>query len=276
MLVCLRTRFSPDGLIAAALLLALAACSGGGEPGSPGGAAVSDYPLKIGKPYAVRGTTYVPADETAYDAVGYASWYGSDHEGKPTARGEAFRSSTISAAHRTLPLPSYVEVTALATGRTILVRINDRGPIRPGRIIDLSEGAARQLGVRDIGVAAVRVRRVEPDERERVLLRSGRSAAERPAPTPAALARLRARLDNPAPLTLPAYTPSAGYLVQVASFSSPDNAARLVGRLGGTVTQTAAGYWQVLLGPYSDEREAWEGLEAARRAGYSDARLVNR
>ena len=117
---------------------------------------VSDTPVQIGRPYTIRGVTYVPAAAPDFDQVGYASWYGSE-SGNRTARGEKFRPGGISAAHTTLPLPSYVEVTALDTGRTILVRVNDRGPFAKGRIIDLSHRAAEKLDMIDSGVARVRV-----------------------------------------------------------------------------------------------------------------------
>ena len=101
----------------------------------------------------MRGTTYTPAADAAYDRVGYATWYGPE-SGNQTANGERFRPDGITAAHTTLPLPTYVEVTALDTGRRIVVRVNDRGPFAGGsRIIDLSRGAAEQLGVRAQGVA---------------------------------------------------------------------------------------------------------------------------
>jgi rare lipoprotein A len=173
--------------LAAATSLALAAC------GTPRYRAVSDTPVRIGKPYTVRGTTYTPADDRGFDVLGYASWYGSE-SGNQVALGERFRPKGITAAHTTLPLPTYVEVTALESGRTILVRINDRGPFARGRIIDLSRGAAEQLGVRATGVAAVRVRRVEPPEHDRARLRAGKRAAERPRIGVAALDNLRAQL----------------------------------------------------------------------------------
>lgn len=161
---------------AAGLALLLASC---GTPDRPRTASrpVADTPVKIGRPYAINGRTYVPADDPRYDETGLASWYGPQHAGRPTANGEAFRMNGISAAHRTLPLPSYAEVTALATGRRILVRINDRGPFAPGRIIDLSRGAARLLGIERDGVAPVRVRRVFPSEADRATLRAGRPAS---------------------------------------------------------------------------------------------------
>ena len=157
-----------------------------------GGRAVSDVPVKIGRPYTVRGVTYVPAPAPGYDALGYVGWYGGE-SGNRTARGERFRARAISGAHTTLPLPSYVEVTALDTGRTILVRINDRGPFARGRIIDLSRGAAEALGVRAAGNAAVRVRLVDPPERDRARLRRGKAATPRPDASPETLAALRQR-----------------------------------------------------------------------------------
>jgi rare lipoprotein A len=96
--------------------------------------------------------------------VGLASWYGPAFDGKRTASGERFDMNTLTAAHRTLPLNSYARVTNLATGRSIVVRINDRGPYSPGRIIDLSARAARELGMKKHGVARVRVEPVSPRE----------------------------------------------------------------------------------------------------------------
>lgn len=170
-----------------AMLTALSACGGRYAP-------VSDTPIRLGQAYSVRGTTYVPAADPTYDMLGYASWYGSE-SGKRTANGERFRARAITGAHTTLPLPSYVEVTSLTTGRTILLRVNDRGPFARGRIIDLSRGAATLLGIAAQGQAAVRVRVVEPPERDRQRLRAGKPAAARPDASPATIANLRAQLD---------------------------------------------------------------------------------
>lgn len=111
----------------------------------------------LGAPYMVAGRVYVPEDNPHYSAVGLASWYGEDFHGRQTANGEIFDSNGISAAHPTLPLPSYVRVTNLSNGRSLIVRVNDRGPYRANRIIDLSKKAARLLGFRDRGTAWVRV-----------------------------------------------------------------------------------------------------------------------
>jgi rare lipoprotein A len=174
---------------AVAAILALSACAGGG-----GFRPVSDTPVRIGKPYMVRGATYVPAPAPAYDAVGYASWYGSE-SGNQTANGEKFRPGWITAAHTTLPLPTYVEVTALDTGRRIIVRVNDRGPFAGrGRIIDLSKGAAERLGIAAQGHAPVRVRRAEPAEKDRERLRKGKPARTLAPLSARELEGLRARL----------------------------------------------------------------------------------
>lgn len=172
---------------AALAVLALSACAGSNyRP-------VADAPVRIGPAYTIRGTTYVPAAAPAYDALGYASWYGSE-SGNRTANGEQFRPGWITAAHTTLPLPTYVEVTALDTGRRIIVRVNDRGPFALGRIIDLSRGAAEELGMKTQGHAPVRVRRVDPSEKDRKRLREGKAAARLEPLSGQELQRLRARL----------------------------------------------------------------------------------
>ena len=107
-----------------------------------------------------------PVDYRAEGAaeVGYASWYGDEFAGRPTANGERFEPEGLSAAHRTLTLPSWLEVSAPATGKTLVVRVNDRGPYANDRLIDLSQGAARELGLSGDGHARVRIRPVSLDE----------------------------------------------------------------------------------------------------------------
>jgi rare lipoprotein A len=188
------------GLMAGAALL-LAGCGGfdGTRDGGPAtGPApltqgVADTPVKLGAPYTIGGVTHTPADVVDYDDVGYASRHGDDVAGRLTANGEAFNPAGISAAHKTLPLPSYVEVTALDTGRTILVRVNDRGPMANDRLIELSRGAADQLGLSG-GIAAVRVRRTNPPMAERAQLRAGRAIPERIATPDTLLAILRSKV----------------------------------------------------------------------------------
>lgn len=112
---------------------------------------------QVGKPYTVRGKTYVPQHDPSYSAAGTASWYGSDFHGRRTANGEIFSANHITAAHPTLPLPSYVRVTNQDNGRSLVVRVNDRGPYVSGRIIDLSYRAASMLGYVNKGSANVTV-----------------------------------------------------------------------------------------------------------------------
>jgi len=172
-------------LVTLLLPCALAACAGE--------RAVSDWPVKIGQPYRVRGVTYVPAAAPGYEAVGYTSWYGSE-SGNHTANGERYRARWVSGAHTTLPLPSYVEVTTLNTGRTIVARVNDRGPFARDRVLDLSRGAARLLGIEQAGRAAVHVRLVDPPERDRARLRRGKPATARRYASPEQLATWRSVL----------------------------------------------------------------------------------
>jgi len=114
--------------------------------------------VKFGRPYQVAGSWYYPAQGSGYDEEGLASWYGPEFQGKPTANGETYNMNRLTAANPTLPMPCYVSVTNTSNGRMIVVRINDRGPYKTGRIIDLSHRAAELLGVTHSGTANVRVR----------------------------------------------------------------------------------------------------------------------
>lgn len=135
-------------LLALSVLMVLAACSS--EPPIKG--------QKVGKPYMIGAKMYFPEVDTDYDETGIASWYGPGFHGKYTANGEVFNQNALTAAHPTLPMPSIVRVTNTDNGKTLLVRINDRGPFAGGRIIDLSKASAEKLGVRGKGVAHVRVK----------------------------------------------------------------------------------------------------------------------
>ena len=143
--------------LAFALLLLAAACAS-----SPRHTSTPSPHYKIGNPYQVGGRWYYPKHDPDYEKVGVASWYGRDFHGRPTANGEIFDMNRMSAAHKTLPLPSIVEVTNLENGRKIKVRVNDRGPFARGRVIDMSRAAARRLGFEQNGLARVRVRYVAP------------------------------------------------------------------------------------------------------------------
>ncbi|WP_246206547.1 septal ring lytic transglycosylase RlpA family protein, partial [Propylenella binzhouense] len=164
-------RYCPP-LLSFALLLGLGACTSTGLKNAsadlapeaataaaevPAKADVAAASPKIGKPYKVAGKTYTPKASPNYDAIGIASWYGPRFDGRMTAGGETFESLALSAAHPTLPLPSYVRVTNLLNQRSIVVRVNDRGPFAKGRLIDVSERTAELLDFKGKGMARVRV-----------------------------------------------------------------------------------------------------------------------
>jgi len=161
-----------------------------GEPVPKGGGV-----YRIGNPYVVGGVTYVPQEDPNYRAEGLASWYGDDFHGRATANGEIFDMHGISAAHPTLPLPSYVRVTNLGNGRSLIVRVNDRGPYHSDRIIDLSAKAARLLDFHGDGIARVRVEYVSraplDGSDDSILLATLRQGQPAPAPSPILLASSR-------------------------------------------------------------------------------------
>ncbi|MBE0618028.1 MAG: septal ring lytic transglycosylase RlpA family protein, partial [Proteobacteria bacterium] len=113
--------------------------------------------------YEVLGTVYRPmTDAEGYEEEGTASWYGEEFQGRPTSSGETYDMYGMTAAHRTLPLPTYVEITNLENGNRVVVRVNDRGPFHGGRLIDVSYAAAHRLGMVGHGTARVRVRALKP------------------------------------------------------------------------------------------------------------------
>jgi rare lipoprotein A len=112
---------------------------------------------RVGQAYTIAGKTYVPAEDPHYQSEGLASWYGEDFHGRQTANGEIFDMNSVSAAHATLPMPTYVRVTNLENNRSVIVRVNDRGPYHADRIIDVSVKTAQLLGFYSNGVARVRL-----------------------------------------------------------------------------------------------------------------------
>jgi rare lipoprotein A len=274
-------------------LLLLAGC-GGGVHGI-----VSDSPVKLGRPYAINGRTYVPTDDTYYDQIGEASWYGNAEQGRHTANGETFYRQRPSAAHTTLPLPSYVEVTRLDTGRRILVRVNDRGPYARDRILDLSEEAAKELGIDRAGRAMVRVRRVTPSGHDRDKLRRGYPvvlASVAPTATPPRIGRVAPQIASTVqqPVAVaPAAAPPRRALaptvrrpampslparsILVASPADADAADALASSLSGEgarVVATGTGY-HVIAGPYPDDASLSAALARLRTRGYQGAAVTD-
>lgn len=232
-----------------------------------------------------------------YDEVGYATWYGNELAGNRTASGSPFDPKAFTAAHRSLPIGSYAEVTALDTGRTVLVQITDRGPFTPGLLIDLSQAAAQAIGVS--GRKAVRIRRVTPSPMDQTALRNGQPGSPRLDTPPALLVGLRAQLSGRpaivAPSPTPTPTPAAirpmvtprvpaapikpplaakgNYYVQVGTFSNKDRAVELAKSLGGN-SASFKNLWRVRTGPFADAKSAAQARDAAAARGYGDARVV--
>ena len=200
-------------------------------------------------PYRVDGRVYYPLDDSeGFVQTGIASWYGRDFHGKGTSNGEVYDMNSLTAAHKTLPFDSVVRVTHRETGKSITVRINDRGPFVGDRIIDLSYGAARQLGIIDSGTAPVHLR----------VIQGAKASPPR----------------NAAGLT----AKSAIYSVQVGVFKDLENARKISRRLNGsriyTVTQHNRKWYKVLVGKYSDYEKALDPMDHMRHRGFNKAFIV--
>lgn len=195
--------------------------------------------------YEVLGRRYVVMrSASGYAETGIASWYGTKFHGRRTSSGERYDMYGMTAAHKTLPLPTFVEVTNLGNGRRAVVKVNDRGPFHENRLIDLSYAAARKLGVYPAGTAVVRVRAIDPGEWRRQKEREpvpdrGTLTASLPPPSVSEYdlpgQRGAGRVSLPSAVTPAADgTPTVFYL-QVGAFSARDNAARLMDRIAGAL-----------------------------------------
>ena len=273
---------------------------------SPPAASTTSGLYKVGKPYQVQGVWYYPREDFDYDETGIASWYGPDFHGKLTANGEQFDQMAVTAAHKTLPMPSLVRVTNLENGRTLVVRINDRGPYVNGRIIDLSRRSAQLLGIEGKGTARVRVQILADESRAL----AGRlkedapgtqppiAAAPRPSVTaeslPGAASASPKAAAAPAPRLDPAQAAereigqvsevpvhATNIFVQAGSFSRYDNAARLsaqLSSLGNAGIQQAyvkgQTVYRVRLGPLASVEDADRLLDRVIGGGHPDARVL--
>jgi len=206
------------------------------------------------RPYSVLGQDYVPATSLRpYKERGVASWYGRKFHGQKTSTGETYDMFAMTAAHPTLPLPSYAKVTNVSTGQSVVVRVNDRGPFLHGRIIDLSYAAAHRVGIAAPGSGDVEVEAIIPGETPIL-------AAAPPLPP---VSRIPV---TPTPVTVSAPTPSAsgGYAVQLGAFQNYVNAqnflthvqAQLASAQVEPKVREANGLYRVYVGPYSDRDEA--------------------
>ncbi|MDD0973234.1 septal ring lytic transglycosylase RlpA family protein [Pseudomonas fontis] len=249
-------------------------------------------------PYTVLGKTYFPIQESRnYRAEGTASWYGTKFHGQNTANGEVYDLYGMSAAHKTLPLPAYVKVTNLDNNRTVILRVNDRGPFYSDRIIDLSYAAAKKLGYAESGTAHVRVEGIDPQQwwaqrgqpapmvlqqpqvAQTQALPANSGAVEQWTPPPqqhaASVVPLQVASNN-----IPA---GSGVFLQVGAFANPDAAELLRSKLSGMVSapvfissivRNQQTLHRVRLGPISSQGEAMKMQDSLRLANLGQPKVV--
>jgi rare lipoprotein A len=261
-------------------------------------------------PYTVLGKTYFPlSDSASYNQTGTASWYGTKFHGQNTANGEVYDLYGMSAAHKTLPLPSYVRVTNLDNNRTVILRVNDRGPFYSDRIIDLSYAAAKKLGYAEIGTARVKVEGIDP----------GQYWAQRGKPAPLMLDQPQVAISGPtarpqpaAPVitasagTIEQWTPPpqqhaapvspvpidakknasgqvSGLFLQVGAFANPDAAELLRSKLSGmvrapvfvsSIARNQQTLYRVRMGPVDTPGEAQQLQNSVRSANLGSPSVV--
>ncbi len=221
------------------------------------------------RPYVVMGKSYTPMTALGpYKARGIATWYGRRYHGKPTASGEPYDMYAMTAAHTTLPIPSYARVTNLKNGRSVVVRVNDRGPFVDGRIIDLSYTAAHRIGVLGGGSAMVEVEAILPGSYGSIPAAPAQPAAA--APLPESPPPVAARDSGPpAAQPIPVAAEAGGHYVQLGAFGSRENAENFLTRMkaqtGGPADnlQIVArdGLYRVHAGPYASQPEARQAAE---------------
>ena len=266
----------------------------------------------VGEPYQVAGRWFTPKEQTSYDKKGVASWYGEAFNRRKTSNGEWFDMTRLTAAHPTLPLPSYVKVTNLDNGRDAVVRVNDRGPFVGTRVIDLSKKTAEVLDFRQKGKANVRVQYIGPaplndngrhlaamnkelnrgTSLNRMIAAANRSkgrstASDVQVAQAKSVRKTKAAVESVAYEAPKAPPPAASgvessFFIQVGSFSNPHNAARVRDQFASAwpvqfveLTGSSGSLFRVRLGPIADREDAEAALESAYAAGFTDARVIS-
>ncbi|WP_377706748.1 septal ring lytic transglycosylase RlpA family protein [Pseudomonas protegens] len=250
-------------------------------------------------PYTVLGKTYFPIQESKnYVASGTASWYGTKFHGQNTANGEVYDLYGMSAAHKTLPLPSYVKVTNLDNNRSVILRVNDRGPFYSDRIIDLSYAAAKKLGYAETGTARVKVEGIDPQQwwaqrgRPAPLMLNEPQVAQNSAPVVTASAGTVEQWTPPpqqhaaavVPIQVKNTAAASGQYLQVGAFANPDAAELLRSKLSGMVSapvfissivRNQQTLHRVRLGPFGTPGEAQQAQNSVRLANLGQASVVS-
>ncbi|MFC3051034.1 septal ring lytic transglycosylase RlpA family protein [Kordiimonas pumila] len=268
----------------------VAACSSAPQKTAPSGRYPDDGELpkgdqgvkrKVGTPYKVAGVWYHPKEDPGYDEVGIASWYGQDFHGKKTANGEYFNMNALTAAHKTLPLPTFVKVTNLDNNRSIILRVNDRGPFVPGRIIDISRRGAQLLGFDKQGTTRVRVQAVDEHGKP-----------EKSSPRPQSVSTetiVTESLSDALPQAPVASTndpvviSNETHYIQIGAYSQRANAEQQAERLlkfghRALVEQTRNSngtFWRVRVGPFVERLIAQQRLDRIVADGFYEARILS-
>lgn len=247
---------------------------------------------KVGNPYKIMGKWYYPKEDYNYSEVGIASWYGEDFHAKKTANGESYDMHALTAAHRTLPLPSIVKVTNLENGRSLVLRVNDRGPYAKNRIIDISKRGAQLLGFQTQGTAKVRVE-VMADESKQLkaallgethsssseIIKSSSSVNKKaPIQPKKPLELIGAEHANPRAIR--AY-PKGSWFVQAGAYSkevAAQNLSKQLDKVGETniyyVTVNGQKFYRVRVGPFGHKKEAEVALAKVKHIGVYNAKVV--
>lgn len=259
------------------LMIAISGCASKGTPELSGlspqaqAIAIKQYGgvYKVGNPYKIMGRWYYPKEDYSYSEVGMASWYGDDFHAKRTANGEKYDMNTLTAAHRTLPLPSIVKVTNLENGRSLVLRVNDRGPYARERIIDISKRGAQLLGYQTKGITKVRVEVLPNESKALKAAMLGQSVPD--------ISRIPVMKTSSSEVN----STNTEFYIQAGSFSQKDLAQNLCTRLArfghtriAEADVSGAVFYRVRLGPYSYEEEAEVDLAKIRNYGIYDAKIV--
>ena len=291
-------RFFSSLIVLFAVTAVLPACAQlqfGAELAKQGKRTAAGGIYKVGKPYKIAGEWYYPRENTKYDNIGIASWYGPKFQGRRTANGEIFDMNLLTAAHPTLPMPVMVQVTNLENGRSMKLRVNDRGPFKKNREIDLSRRAAEILGFKDKGTARVRVKYLHraPLYNQRGQLISGDESDSFVFDKP--YTPTRDRYVSAAPITevetksldgqdLPSkksVLPKQKYYVQLGVFSRKDSAEALRQKLGqigqvevSELTSGGRQLYRVRVGPVNSRVDANILVDDILDYGHQDAFIL--
>jgi rare lipoprotein A len=291
-------RFFSSLIVLFALTAVLPACAQlqfGAELAKQGKRTAAGGIYKVGNPYKIAGEWYYPRENTKYDNIGIASWYGPKFQGRRTANGEIFDMNLLTAAHPTLPMPVMVQVTNLENGRSMKLRVNDRGPFKKNREIDLSRRAAEILGFKDKGTARVRVKYLHraPLYNQRGQLISGDESDSFVFDKP--YTPTRDRYVSAAPITdvetksldgqdLPSkksVLPKQKYYVQLGVFSRKDSAEALRQKLGqigqvevSELTSGGRQLYRVRVGPVNSRVDANILVDDVLDNGHQDAFIL--